>query len=285
MRRPGSSPGTSTKNKKEKYSMSFIAALDQSGGSTPGALLRYGCEFTADNAVDKMHEFRMRIMTSPSYNVRYIDGAILFNETVKRGGVESNTAAGVDSYLKVDVGLNQDGTMKPFDLRGAIQYAKDTGCVGTKMRSVVAEQDSIVSVLNQQFLFASQISDAGLLPIVEPEVPIAVSNKAEVEQALLEAISKFTQADTSHQCVLKLTLPEVPNLYAPLLDHPSVTRIVALSGGYSLEQATGRLSQNSNVSASFSRALTEGLKYQMSNAEFNEKIKQNIKLIDQASLA
>ena len=263
--------------------MSFIAALDQSGGSTPAALLRYGCEFTADTAADKMHEFRLRIINSPAFNNNNIDSAILFRETVSRGGVELLREAGIDSYLKIDQGLEEDGTMKPFDLTEAIAYAKQTGCVGTKMRSFIVDISCIRKVLNQQFLFASKIFDAGLIPIVEPEVSIHATEKTHIESALADMIGTYTFGDTKHECILKLTLPDTPNLYAPLQKHLSVKRLVALSGGYPLPQATAKLAQNASMSASFSRALTDGLKYKMSDSEFDQRLQSNIASISEAS--
>lgn len=263
--------------------MSFIAALDQSGGSTPGALLRYGVEeFTEDNMMDLIHEMRLRIINSPSFTSEYIDTAIIFEDSAKRGIVEVLRKKGIKSYLKIDKGLNDDGTMKPFDIEKAIDTALYYKCSGTKMRSVV-NTSNIKEVLEQQFEIAREISQVGITPIVEPEVSIHDPDKSTLEFALCDHLEEYLHSYKSTKVILKLTLPESPNIYDPLLEHSNCLRIVALSGGYSTDEACERLAQNTNMSASFSRGLLEGLSINQTDEEFNEVLKQNIVKINQAS--
>jgi len=279
----------------------FIAALDQSGGSTPKALLAYGTKQGAWSNDEQMftlvHEMRARIITSPAFNGDRILGAILFEGTMDRD-IEGHPTADylwnakrVIPFLKIDKGLadEKDGVqlMKPMPGLGALlDKAKAKRIFGTKMRSVVkqANDAGIKAIVNQQFEVATQIIAAGLMPIVEPEVDIHCPDKARAEAllkaALLERLSKLS-ADQS--VMLKLTLPEQDDLNAELVRHPKVLKVVALSGGYSREEGNKRLSRNHGVVASFSRALVEGLSAQQSDAEFNAMLDASIQSTYEAS--
>ncbi len=281
----------------------FIAALDQSGGSTPKALRLYGVEEDAysgeEEMFDMIHQMRARIAQAPDFTGDKVIGAILFEQTMDReiGGKPSAAylweERGVVPFLKVDKGLadEADGVklMKPMpDLADLLRRANAAGIYGTKMRSVIdaASSPGIAAVVDQQFAIAGEILDAGLVPIIEPEVTISISDKAEAEQMLLHAIA--THLDTlpeGREVMLKLTLPEMPNHYKPLVDHPRVLRVVALSGGYSRDEANARLATNTGIIASFSRALTEGLSAQQSDAAFNATIAGSIDGIHAASVA
>ena len=272
----------------------FIAALDQSGGSTPKALRLYGVnesEYTSDAEMfDMIHAMRARIAQAPAFTGDKVLGAILFEMTMDRkiDGKPSATFLwedrGVVPFLKVDKGLadeeNGAQVMKPMpELDALLERAVKAGVFGTKMRSVInaANPAGIKAVVAQQFEVAKQILGHGLIPIVEPEVTISISDKAEAENILLAEITAQLDAlPDDQQVMLKLTLPETDNLYKPLVDHPRVMRVVALSGGYSRDEANARLSRNTGMIASFSRALTEGLSAQQSDDEFN---------IHQASIA
>ncbi|WP_135503645.1 fructose bisphosphate aldolase [Roseovarius aestuariivivens] len=289
--------------KKIRDGQGFIAALDQSGGSTPKALRLYGIDEDAyandDEMFDLIHEMRARIATAPAFTGDKVLGAILFEQTMEREIAGKPSAAflweerGVVPFLKVDKGLADaaDGVkvMKPMpDLADLLKRANAAGIYGTKMRSVIdaASPAGIASVVDQQFEIAGEILDAGLVPIIEPEVTISISDKAEAEGLLLHAIA--THLDTlpeGREVMLKLTLPEVANHYAPLVEHPRVLRVVALSGGYSRDEANNRLSKNTGIIASFSRALTEGLSAQQSDDEFNKTIAASIDGIYKASVA
>ncbi|UYP68965.1 fructose bisphosphate aldolase [Thalassobacter stenotrophicus] len=281
----------------------FIAALDQSGGSTPKALRLYGIEEDAYSGeaemFDLIHAMRARIVDAPAFSGEKVVGAILFEMTMDRdmGGKPSPAALwednGVVPFLKIDKGLadEADGAqmLKPMpDLDALLTRAVAKGIFGTKERSVIhaANPVGIAAVVAQQFDVARQVLAHGLIPIIEPEVTISIADKAEAEDILLAEIAKHLDAvPAGQEVMLKLTLPEKANLYQPLVDHPAVMRVVALSGGYSREEANTRLSQNTGVIASFSRALTEGLSAQQSDEAFNSTIAATIDSIYAASVA
>jgi fructose-bisphosphate aldolase class I len=279
----------------------FIAALDQSGGSTPKALRLYGVGEDAYSGDEEMfarvHEMRTRIVTSPSFDGRRILGAILFENTLDREVAGLNSAAflwsqkNVVPFLKVDKGLadEQDGVqvMKPMpELAALLDKANARGVFGTKMRSVIkrANATGISKVLDQQFEVGRQICAAGLVPIIEPEVDINSPDKQAAEALLAEElVGQLDRLDDDQIVMLKLTLPEQVGLYAPHIAHSNVARVVALSGGYSREEANRRLSENIGMIASFSRALTEGLSAQQSDDEFNAMLDTSIESIYKAS--
>lgn len=286
---------------KIKTAPGFIAALDQSGGSTPKALGLYGVTPDAWSNDEEMftvvHEMRTRIMTSPSFGGDRILGAILFENTMDREVAGQSTASylwdvkNVVPFLKVDKGLaaEVDGAqvMNPMpDLAALLEKAKSAGVFGTKMRSVIkhAHADGVHAVVNQQFEIGRQIVAAGLVPIIEPEVDIHCPDKAAAESILHAAImEQLNSLGADEIVILKLTLPEQDNLYADLVAHPNVARVVALSGGYSREEANERLSQQNGMVASFSRALSEGLSAQQSDDEFNATLDSSIASIAAAS--
>ena len=279
----------------------FIAALDQSGGSTPKALKLYGIEedaYSGDEAMyDLIHEMRSRIITSASFNGDRVLGAILFEMTMDREVEGKGTAEylwtekRVVPFLKVDKGLEDevDGTqlMKPMpDLDALCQKAVAKGVFGTKMRSVikVANPAGVSANVAQQFEFGRQILANGLVPIIEPEVDINSPSKAEAEVLLKAAIlDELDGVPDGQQIMLKLTLPETDGFYAELVAHPKVLRVVALSGGYSREEANARLARNEGMIASFSRALTEGLSAQQSDDEFDAALDASVGSIFEAS--
>ncbi len=279
----------------------FVAALDQSGGSTPKALRLYGIEedsYSGDEQMfDLIHEMRTRIMTSPAFNGDRILAAILFEMTMDRQVEGKDTAEylwgakKVVPFLKVDKGLadEADGAqvMKPIPgLDELLERARGKGIFGTKMRSVIKLGDAkgVGAVVDQQFEIGRQIADAGLVPIIEPEVDINSPSKAEAEDLLLSAISAQLDALGDSQLVmLKLTLPETDDFYRPLIEHDKVVRVAALSGGYSRKEANARLARNHGMIASFSRALTEGLSAQQSDEEFNAALDASIGSIAEAS--
>lgn len=279
----------------------FIAALDQSGGSTPKALKLYGVDESAYGNDAEMfgliHDMRARIVNSPAFTGDRIIGAILFERTMDSdiGGKPSATYLWenrhVVPFLKVDKGLadEADGVrlMKDMpDLDALLEKAAGKGIFGTKMRSVIdaASASGIAAVVDQQFAIGKQILGHGLVPIIEPEVTISIADKAEAETILLSEITKQLDAlPEDQQVMLKLTLPEAANTYKPLVDHPRVMRVVALSGGYSRDEANDRLSKNTGVIASFSRALTEGLSAQQSDADFDTALAGTVESIYAAS--
>lgn len=281
----------------------FIAALDQSGGSTPKALGLYGVsedQYSNDGEMyDMIHAMRARIAQSPAFGGDRIVGAILFEMTMDRkiDGKPSATYLwedrGVVPFLKVDKGLADeiDGVrlMKPMpDLDALLARANAAGIFGTKMRSVVdeASPSGIAANVAQQFEVGKQILSHGLVPIIEPEVTISISDKVEAEDILRDEITAQLDAlPDGQEIMLKLTLPETPNHYKSLIDHPKVMRVVALSGGYSRDEANARLAQNTGMIASFSRALTEGLSAQQTDAEFDGALNASIESIFQASIA
>jgi fructose-bisphosphate aldolase class I len=279
----------------------FIAALDQSGGSTPSALRAYGIKEDAWSNEEQMfaivHQMRTRIVTSPSFTGERILGAILFENTIDRD-IDGKPAADylwnvkrVVPFLKVDKGLAGEGRgvqlMKPMPgLAALLDKARAKRVFGTKMRSFVKQANGagIKDIVSQQFEAARQIIAAGLVPIVEPEVDIHCPDKAEAEELLKAALLEELQGLPVGQLVmLKLTLPDKDDLYAEFVSHPKVVRVVALSGGYTREEANERLRRNHGVVASFSRALVEGLSAQLSDAEFNAVLDASIRGIFEAS--
>jgi fructose-bisphosphate aldolase class I len=288
--------------KKVRSGQGFIAALDQSGGSTPSALKAYGIDEDQysddDEMFDLMHAMRSRIITSPSFKGYHILGAILFEDTMDRDIDERSSVSylwdvkRVVSFLKVDKGLasEQDGVqvMKPIPtLASLLSRAAQDGVFGTKMRSFIklANRTGITAVVDQQFNLAKQIIATGLVPIIEPEVDIHSPEKREAEEILKESITEHLgQLAPSHCVILKLSLPDVDDLYSELVGHPNVLRVLALSGGYGQHEADLRLSADHGVVASFSRALTEGLSVHQSDAEFNATLEHSIAGIFEASL-
>jgi fructose-bisphosphate aldolase class I len=287
---------------KIKNGKGFLAALDQSGGSTPKALKLYGINEDAwsneQQMFDLIHQMRTRIITSPAFNGNRVIGAILFEQTMDRdiAGMPTPTylweVKRVVPFVKVDKGLaeEKDGVqlMKPITgLDALLQRARSKNVFGTKMRSVIKQANAagIDAIVAQQFDVAKQILAAGLIPIIEPEVDIKAPNKEGAEELLKSAILKQLDAlPSNQQIMLKLTIPTKPNLYADLIKHPKVLRVVALSGGYTREEANRLLAMNNGMSASFSRALVEGLLAQQSDEEFNAKLDASIESIYQASI-
>ncbi len=279
----------------------FIAALDQSGGSTPGALRLYGIPDTAYSGEAEMfrliHQMRVRIMTAPAFTGAKVIATILFEGTMDGRVQERPVPAflweerGVIPFLKVDKGLEPEkegvSLMRPIPgLDALLDRAVGLGVFGTKMRSVInlASKAGIAAVVAQQFDVAAQIARHGLLPILEPEVLIKSPDKAGAEAILLaELTQKLDALPEGRKVMLKLTLPDVPDLYLPLTKHPRIARIVALSGGYTRADACRRLAANHGMTASFSRALAEGLTRSMSDAEFNATLAKSIDEIYQAS--
>jgi fructose-bisphosphate aldolase class I len=281
----------------------FIAALDQSGGSTPKALRLYGVPESAYSGeaemYDMIHAMRSRIIKSPAFTGDKVVGAILFEQTMDRtiDGIPTATylwdKRKVVPFLKIDKGLEAevDGCqiMKPMPtLDALLDKAVAAGIYGTKERSVIsaANPQGIQAVVDQQFAVAAQVLAKGLMPIIEPEVTISIADKVEAEAQLRAALIRGLDALPSGQKVmLKLTLPTVPNFYAPLVDHPNVLKVVALSGGYARDEANAILAKNRGIIASFSRALTEGLSAQQSDAEFDAALGAAISSIHAASIA
>jgi fructose-bisphosphate aldolase class I len=280
----------------------FIAALDQSGGSTPKALEHYGIpesEYsTEDEMFGLMHEFRSRIIASPSFDGDRVLGAILFEQTMDRDVQGVNTVQylwerkNVVPFVKIDEGLasEADGVqrMKPFTkLEGLLERALRRQVFGTKMRSFIkrANAAGIAGVLDQQFEYAQQILDAGLVPIIEPEVDVTSSEKKQAEDLLKAGIvERLDDVREGREVMVKISIPTADGFYSDLIQHPKVLRVVALSGGYSRGEADQLLSRNPGLIASFSRALTEGLTRQQSDDEFNETLDKSIASIYAASL-
>ena len=286
---------------KVEQEVGFIAALDQSGGSTPKALKLYGVDETAYSNDEEMfacvHAMRSRIVTSPAFDGKRVLGAILFENTLDRD-IDGKSSARylwqekhVVPFLKVDKGLadeeNGAQVMKPMpDLDALLAKANAQDVFGTKMRSVIklANAEGVKAVVSQQFEVGKQILAAGLVPIIEPEVDINSPEKAEAEAILKEQILAHLDALAPEQKVmLKLTLPEQANFYKACIDHANVLKVVALSGGYARDEANQRLSENNGMIASFSRALTEGLSAQLSDDEFNTTLDATIQGIYDAS--
>ena len=286
---------------KVRSAKGFIAALDQSGGSTPKALSLYGIPPEAyagePQMFDLVHAMRARIMTSPAFRGDRILGVILFEQTMDRE-IEARGSADylwsvkqIVPFLKVDRGLAEEANgvqlMKAIpNLDALLARAKGKGVFGTKMRSVVKHADAagIEDVVRQQFAIGEQILAAGLVPILEPEVDIHAPDKPGAERLLMAALRKHLDTlDPEQQVMLKLTIPSVDDFYADLVQHPNVLRVVALSGGYSRGEANRLLARNHGVIASFSRALTEGLTAQQSEEEFNRALDASIASIYEAS--
>ena len=293
---------TEQQQRKIRTQPGFLAALDQSGGSTPKALAAYGIAEGAWSGDEQMftlvHQMRARIITTPSFNGDRILGAILFEGTMDRD-IEGQPTADylwnqkrVVPFLKVDKGLAEETNgvhlMKPMPgLPALLAKASAKNIFGTKMRSVInqASPDGIPAVVAQQFAVAAQILAAGLMPIVEPEVDIHAPDKALAEAQLKAALTeKLNTLPAGQQVMLKLTLPEQDNFYADLVRHPKVLKVVALSGGYSLTEANERLSRNHGVVASFSRALVDGLSARQTAAEFDAELDATIQEIYEASI-
>ena len=281
----------------------FIAALDQSGGSTPKALEGYGIGKDAWKTDEEMfalmHAMRARIIKSPAFNGDRVIGAILFERTMD-GDIDGKPVPaflwenkGVAPFLKIDKGLadDHDGVrlMKPMpDLDKLLDRAVAKGIFGTKMRSVIdaASPSGIAANVAQQFDYGRQILAKGLMPIIEPEVTISIPDKKEAEKILRDEILKnLDKLPAGQQVMLKLTIPSEANFFKPLIDHPKVMRVVALSGGYSREDANAMLAKNTDLIASFSRALSEGLSAQQSDVAFNAELEKTIKSIYDASVA
>lgn len=286
---------------KVKQGHGFIAALDQSGGSTPKALKAYGVnedQYTnEDEMFDMVHEMRSRIITSPSFTSDKVLGAILFEQTMDReveGQYTGNYLAdkGIVPFLKVDKGLaeveNGVQLMKPMpDLEDLLARANNRHIFGTKMRSNIlsANKEGIIAVVEQQFEVGKQIIAAGLVPIIEPEVSINAEDKEAIEEILRDAILEELNGLAEDELVmLKLTIPTVPNLYKELVDHPNVIRVVALSGGYTRTEANNLLKQNDGIIASFSRALSSDLNASQSAEEFDSSLAEAIDSIFDASV-
>jgi fructose-bisphosphate aldolase, class I len=280
----------------------FIAALDQSGGSSPKALKLYGIEeseYSGDEQMfDLIHQMRARLITSPSFTGDKVIATILFEQTMDRtiDGEESASflwkRKHIVPFVKVDQGLAdaEHGVqlMKPMTkLDSLLKRAVEKGIFGTKMRSFIQEPnpEGITAIVDQQFEYADTIASAGLMPIIEPEVSIKSPDKPKADALLVSALSaQLDELPDDRQVMLKLTLPDQDDLYAPLIDHPRVLRVVALSGGYSLAESCTILARNHGLIASFSRALTEGLTAQQSAAEFDETLGGNIAQIYAASV-
>jgi fructose-bisphosphate aldolase, class I len=280
----------------------FIAALDQSGGSTPGALKAYGIpesDYNGDAEMFKlMHEMRVRIMTAPAFTGEKVVGAILFEATMDGQAEGKSVPAflwedrGVVPFLKVDKGLEAEANgvrlMKPIPgLDALLERAVKLGVFGTKMRSVIdhASQEGIAAIVKQQYEVAAQIQAHGLVPILEPEVSINSPDKAAAETILLAELLKGLHAlPDGSKVMIKLTIPDVADLYRPLIEHPAVVRVVALSGGYSRTDACTRLAKNHGMIASFSRALINELKKPMSDSEFDATLATAVNEIYQASV-
>lgn len=280
----------------------FIAALDQSGGSTPKALKLYGVDEDAykndDEMFDLVHEMRKRIITNPAFNRDRILGAILFKVTMNSKVGDKYTAdylwedKGVVPILKVDEGLAEElngvRLMKPMiHLDELLENARQRHIFGTKMRSVIYEynEEGIKDVVDQQFDYAMKIFGAGFVPIIEPEVDIHAQDKAKIEEILnIYMVEALKDIPDDYRFIFKLTLPEEANHYDDLLDYPQTVRVVALSGGYSRDEANEKLKANKNVIASFSRALAQGLNVNDTEEEFTDKLDKSIEAIYQASI-
>ncbi len=285
-----------------KNGKGFIAALDQSGGSTPKALAAYGVEENAFSNDEEMfaliHDMRVRIMTSPVFSGERVIGAILFEKTMDGMAGDHPVpfylqSQGVVPFLKIDKGLEEeaDGVqmMKPIDgLDILLERASNLGVFGTKMRSVInlASPTGIAAIVKQQFEVAGQIIANNMMPMIEPEISIKSPQRAEADQMLLnELLTALDALPEESKVMLKLTLPVIPDTFAALVDHPNVVRVVALSGGFSRSEACEELAKNPGVIASFSRALLEELEHETSDEEFNKSLDKAIAEIHAASNA
>lgn len=287
---------------KVKNGKGFIAALDQSGGSTPKALAAYGISEDAYSTEDEMfelvHKMRTRIITSPAFDSKYILGAILFEQTMNSKIEGMYTAdylaekKGIVPFLKVDKGLDQEANgvqlMKPNPGLGELlNRANERRIFGTKMRSVIKEAnvEGIKAVVRQQFEIGKQIIAAGLVPIIEPEVDIHSSEKEKCEDLLkTELLNHLNNLSEDENVMLKVTIPTKANLYKELIDHPKVVRVVALSGGYSADEANAKLKENDGLIASFSRALSQDLRNDQTDEEFNSTLRKAVQSIYEASI-
>lgn len=287
---------------KVKNGKGFIAALDQSGGSTPKALAAYGISEDAYSTEDEMfelvHKMRTRIITSPAFDSKYILGAILFEQTMDSKIEGMYTAdylaekKGIVPFLKVDKGLDQEANgvqlMKPNPGLGELlNRANERRIFGTKMRSVIKEAnvEGIKAVVRQQFEIGKQIIAAGLVPIIEPEVDIHSSEKEKCEDLLkTELLNHLNNLSEDENVMLKVTIPTKANLYKELIDHPKVVRVVALSGGYSADEANAKLKENDGLIASFSRALSQDLRNDQTDEEFNSTLRKAVQSIYEASI-
>jgi fructose-bisphosphate aldolase class I len=291
-----------TQSEKVRAGRGFFAALDQSGGSSPGALAEYGIgrdRYSSDAEMfDLVHAMRTRVLTSPAFDGSRILAAILFEQTMERDVSGLPTARylwevkNVVPFLKVDKGLapEQDGVqlMKPIDtLDDLLERAQRHQIFGTKMRSVISDADEagITAIVDQQFGYAARILAAGLVPILEPEVSISSPHKEQAETLLHDAIAKHVEAlDEGATVMLKITIPTRPGLYGDLASDPRVLRVVALSGGYSRDEACARLERDPTLIASFSRALLEGLTENQTDEQFNAQLESSVEQIYQASV-
>jgi len=280
----------------------FIAALDQSGGSTPTALLQYGiskdCYSNDEEMLNLVHEMRTRIITDPAFNSKHILGAILFENTMDRKVGDKSTAdflwenKSVVPFLKIDKGLaeleNGVQLMKPIlNLKELLKRAIEKNIFGTKMRSVIKEANSegIRKIVEQQFNIGKKISEAGLVPIIEPEIDIHSADKEKSEKLLKsEIFNQLAALDKDVKVMLKLSIPTEDNFYHDLMDNPHVVRVVALSGGYTQSEANEKLAHNNGLIASFSRALSQGLTAQQTDKEFNLMLSDSIRTIYEASI-
>ena len=285
-----------------QHGQGFVAALDQSGGSTPKALANYGISegsYSNDQEMfDLVHQMRSRIITSPAFTSEYIIGAILFERTMSSKIGDKFTAEylwqdkHIVPFLKVDNGLAEKANgvqlMKPIpELEHRLSEASRHGIFGTKMRSVIyeANEQGIKEIIDQQFELAQIICKANLVPIIEPEVDIHAADKAECEQLMKQAIQEhLADWNNRNKIMFKFTIPTEPDFYADLYDNAAVVRIVALSGGYGVDEACEKLAQNHNMPASFSRALLQNLRAQQSDEEFNKTLATAIQQIYQASI-
>lgn len=266
----------------------FIAAIDHSGGSTGSVLSRYSQTYTEENKMDFIHAMRLRMMGSPSFTNDNIWAAILYKDSVDRGLAKALNTKGIAVFLKIDSGCEPDGTLKPFDVDNMISFAQKNNCVGTKMRSIVTDMSMLIPVVQQQIAIAEKIVSAGIIPIIEPEVPITHPEKSMIEEMLeaylMQCLHTIKAGHNSYTgVILKLTLPDTPNLYHDVTQHEKVHRVVALSGGYSTAEACMRLGLQDDVTASFSRALSEGLFYDQTDEEFNNTLSDTITRIVEAS--
>ena len=295
--------GDLAQTERMQFGKGFIAALDQSGGSTPKALALYGINESAYSSeaemFDLVHQMRTRLVTSPAFNGDRVLAAILFEDTMGRE-VDGTPAAhylwndkGVVPFLKIDKGLADEANgvqlMKPIDgLDDLLDSAVQHGIFGTKERSVIGAADAagIAAIVDQQFTIARQVLARGLVPILEPEITITIPDKVAAEKLLLEQITvHLDDLEGDQRVMVKLSLPTEPNFYLSLTEHPRVIRVVALSGGYTRAEADALLAHDTGVIASFSRALTEGLTAQQSDTEFNATLDRAIQEIYDASVA
>ena len=252
----------------------FIAALDQSGGSSPATLANYGIDGPFDNEkamLDTIHEMRLRIVNSPSFTSDYIDTAIIFRDSMERGLASTLTNKGIAAFLKVDQGMRDDGSMVDFDPAEVLSNAAEHGITGTKMRSVIATPEDTGRIVEQQYEYALEIKRLGFTPILEPEISINNPDKAYIELGL----DKMLRHVDLSGMIVKVTLPSTVSRYVST----NADRIVGLSGGYSLEKCVSKLQMCPHIDASFSRALLEGLTHDMSDAAFDIKLRQNIIMV------